>query len=133
MEAMGITGMPRALIAVAALGLALAAMPSARLNAQEAPVVATPVPTLTPAPTPVAAPTPQTFSCSCSSPGQPVVWMGRLSASSYVLAEQAARGQCLGYLNTQPGSPFVQPPSSSFLAQTQALPGPKRCQTCACN
>lgn len=134
---MAMTGMRRAsiaLIAAAALGLALAAMPSASLNAQvAAPVVPTPVPAPTPAPTPIAAPTPQTFSCSCSSPGQPVAWMGRLSASSYVLAEQAAQGRCLAYLVSQPGSPFIQPPTSTLLAQTQALALPRRCNACACN
>jgi len=135
---MAMTGMRRAsiaLIAVAALGLALAAMPSARLNAQEiAPVVPTPAPTPIPPPTPIAAPTAQSFSCSCSSPGQPVAWMGRLSASSYVLAEQAAKGQCLGYLGSKPVSPFIQPPSGTvFGAPAQALTAPKQCTSCACN
>src|ERR1700688_4776579 len=104
MGTMGKTGVRRALIApaaVAALGLALAVMPPARLNAQvAAPVVPTPAPASTPAPTPIAAPTAQAFSCSCSSPGQPVAWMGRLSASSYLMAEQAAKGQCLRYLGS---------------------------------
>jgi len=126
--------MRRVLIAMAALGLAWAAMPS-RLNAQAvAPVVPTPVPATTPAPTPIAAHTAQIFSCSCSSPGQPVAWMGRLSASSYVMARQAAQGACLGYLGSKPISPLIQPPSSSLLsAPTQALTAPKQCTACACN
>ena len=138
MGTMGKTGVRRALIApaaVAALGLALAVMPPARLNAQvAAPVVPTPAPASTPAPTPIAAPTAQAFSCSCSSPGQPVAWMGRLSASSYLMAEQAAKGRCLAYLGSKPVSPFIQPPSSNtFGAPAQVLTAPKQCTSCACN
>ncbi len=130
---MGMTGIRRVLIATAALGLVLAAMPCGELRAQAVPIVATPVPVPTPAPTPIPAPTPKVFSCSCYAPGQPVAWMGRLSASNYILAEQAAQGQCLGYLSTEPGSPLIQPPSSTVLAQTQPLAIPRRCTNCACN
>ena len=128
-------GMRRVMIAVAALALALMAMPAADLSAQvAAPIVPTPAPAPTPAPTPFALPTSETFSCSCSSPGQPVIWMGQVSASSYVLAEQAAKGACLGYLGSKPISPFIQPPSSSiFGAPAQALSAPKQCTSCACN
>ncbi len=128
-------GMRRVMIAAAALGLALMAMPAADLRAQvAAPIVPTPPPAPTPAPTPFAPLTARTFSCSCSSPGQPVIWMGRVSASSYILAEQAAKGGCLGYVGSKPVSPFIQPPSSNiFGAPAQALAAPKQCTSCACN
>src|SRR6266849_4988014 len=58
----------------------------------------------TPAPTTSARPTPspggfglvpsRPFYCSCSTGGQQVAWSGRVLASGYTLARQAAAGQC---------------------------------------
>src|ERR1700686_5374811 len=70
-------------VALAALALWAALVVPRDLRAQVVAPVVGPSPTPTIAPTPTPRATPQAFSCSCSSPGQQVVWSGRLSASNY--------------------------------------------------
>lgn len=125
------------------------------------------LPPLAPAPgaTPLAAsavPTPRAFRCTCGAPGTWTEWAGIVSSSSYVLASQAARGQCANYLlNANAPSPFIPQTGStlnqqrptiyngtaftqraqvntsvgqSFLQQrSQAVPLSNECSRCACN
>ena len=61
-----------------------------------------------------AASTPRAFRCTCSAPGSPTEWAGVVSSSSYVLASQSARGQCVGYLsNENQSSAYMVPEASS--------------------
>ncbi len=90
-------------------------------------------------PTPVATPTPQpmvvtrTFHCSCSTGGQPVVWAGNVSASSYFQARQQAVGQCMAAIGAQPESPLISPQSSGLVMPTPQPPMFNPCSNCACN
>lgn len=102
--------------------------------------VPTPMPTLAPTPTitPTPAITTQLFSCSCSTPGQPVVWAGRVQAPSFFFARQLAERQCLGYLGAQAPSPIIPTPSAAGElggggggGSSQAMANP--CSDCACN
>ena len=64
-----------------------------------------------------AAPTPRAFRCTCSAPGNWTEWAGVVSSSSYVLASQSARGQCVNYrLNANAPSAYI-PPEGSTLSQ----------------
>ncbi len=61
-----------------------------------------------------AAPTPRAFRCTCGAPGSPTQWAGVVKSSSYVLASQSARGQCVGYLsNDNQPSAYMVPEGSS--------------------
>jgi hypothetical protein len=61
-----------------------------------------------------AAATPRAFRCTCSAPGSPTEWAGVVKSSSYVLASQSARGQCVGYLsNENQQSAYMVPEGSS--------------------
>ncbi len=91
--------MRRELIAAGAFALGLIVGAAGASRAQVTSPIATPAPTPTPSPLSST----QTFSCSCSSPGQPVQWAGRLTASNYYQASQAAIGACLGYLDVKAG------------------------------
>ena len=56
------------------------------------------------------APTPRAFRCTCGAPGNWTEWAGLVSSSNYVLASQAARGQCANYLlNANAPSPYIVP------------------------
>jgi hypothetical protein len=81
------------------------------------------LPSLAPAPgtLPLAAasvaPTPRAFRCTCGAPGTWTEWAGVVSSSSFVLASQAARGQCANYLlNANAPSAFI-PQTGSTLNQ----------------
>ncbi|HEV2169757.1 MAG TPA: hypothetical protein VGR40_02360, partial [Candidatus Binatus sp.] len=51
---------------------------------------------------------PRVFRCTCGAPGTWTEWAGVVSSSNYVLASQAARGQCANYLfNANAPSPFI--------------------------
>jgi len=69
---------------------------------------------------PTVVPTPRAFRCSCSTPGTWTEWVGVVSSSSYVLASQAAKTQCVTYLtNANAPSPFIaqEGSTSTFGAQ----------------
>ncbi len=126
------------------------------------------LPSLAPAPGTVplaaasAAPTPRAFRCTCSAPGTWTEWAGIVSSSSYILANQSARGQCANYLlNANAPSAYTPPEGStlnqqrpqiyngtaftqraqvatsvgqSFLLQrSQVTPLTTKCTRCACN
>jgi hypothetical protein len=56
------------------------------------------------------APTPRAFRCTCGAPGTWTEWAGLVSSSNYVLASQAARGQCANFLlNEHAPSPYIVP------------------------
>jgi len=58
-------------------------------------------------------PTPRAFRCTCSAPGYWTQWAGTVSAPSYILAKQAATGQCVNYnLNSHAPSPYLATQSS---------------------
>lgn len=62
-------------------------------------------------------PTPRVFRCTCSAPGYWTQWVGVVSAPSYILAKQAASGQCVGYqVNSHASSPFLPPPGSRVVS-----------------
>jgi hypothetical protein len=122
------------LIAAAALAVTTLAIPAIAF-AQAA--VPSPAPTPSITPTPQATPTPvlHAFRCSCSTPGQPVVWAGQVSALNFFSARQAAVGHCLSAIGAKPVSPLIPPASLPF---TAALPTPlppmfNPCSSCACN
>jgi hypothetical protein len=127
-------GMLKKIMAVAAAG-ALGLLLRGNSEAQQAfvPAVPTPAPIQTIAPTPLA--TPALFHCSCSTPGQPVVWAGSISAPSFFLARQAAGGRCLAALRAKPTSPFIPPPGGGFAPALPVPPAPlvNPCSACACN
>ncbi len=97
------------LIVAFALGVGFAQLP------QPNPLVVPPLPpgpppqlpapiTTAVAPSPLAVPTlpaafstpgPRTFNCTCSGPGTPTRWMGTVSASTNLTAEQSAVGACV--------------------------------------
>jgi hypothetical protein len=86
------------------------------------------LPALAPAPgtTSVAAasvaPTPRVFRCTCNAPGTWTEWAGLVSSSSYVLASQAARGQCANYLfNANAPSPFIASNSQLLTQQRPTI------------
>lgn len=86
------------------------------------------LPQLLPAPgtTPLAAasvaPTPRAFRCTCTAPGVWTEWAGIVSSSSYVLASQAARGQCANYiLNANAPSPFIPQEGSTANQQRPTI------------
>jgi len=88
-----------------------------------APSQAQGAPSLIAVPTPVAAsptPAPRVFNCSCFGSGVPTSWMGRVSASGYFAARQAATGACLSFNERrEPAPPAV---TSSPLAPVTTLP-----------
>ena len=66
--------------------------------------------------------TPRVFRCTCNAPGTWTEWAGLVSSSNYVLASQAARGQCANYLfNANAQSPFITPESGGISNQRQAI------------
>jgi len=86
------------------------------------------LPRLNPAPgtqflaSPSAQATPQVFRCTCNGPGYPTAWMGEVSSTSYVLAQQSASSACTSYnLNANAQSPYIPPRPFGF---TQAAPQP---------
>jgi len=119
-------------------------------------------PGFTPAAVASIAATPRAFRCTCSAPGTWTEWAGIVSSSSFVLASQAARGQCANFLlNANAPSPFIAQNGStlnqqrptifngtaftqraqvstsvgqSFLLQrSQTTPLTTECTRCACN
>jgi hypothetical protein len=121
-----------------------------------------PAPGTTPLAAASAAPTPRAFRCTCGAPGTWTEWVGIVSSSNFVLASQAARGQCANYLlNANAPAPFIAQQGStanqqrptifngtaftqraqvntsvgqSFLQQrSQAVPLSNQCSRCACN
>jgi hypothetical protein len=121
-----------------------------------------PAPGTTPLAAASAAPTPRAFRCTCGAPGTWVEWAGIVSSSNFVLASQAARGQCANYLlNANAPAPFIAQQGSTanqqrptiyngtaftqraqvntsvgqtFLQQrSQAVPLATQCSRCACN
>jgi hypothetical protein len=44
------------------------------------------------------------FNCSCSGPGEPVHWMGTVTSTSYLSADQSASGACVSYNQGKPPS-----------------------------
>jgi len=110
-------------LAVLALALTLASVASAQLPAPN-PLVVPPLPPSPPAqlpapistaiaPIPISVPslpaaysTPgaRMFNCSCYGPGQPVHWMGTVTAASYLSASQSASGACVSYNKGKPPS-----------------------------
>jgi hypothetical protein len=73
-----------------------------------------PAPGTTPAAVASAAASPRAFRCTCSAPGRGTEWAGVVASSSYFLASQSARGQCLSYLsNYNPGSAYLTPEGSA--------------------
>jgi hypothetical protein len=103
-------------IAVLAIALTLASVTWAQLPAPN-PLVVPPLPpgppaqlpapistAIAPIPLPVpslpaaySTPGARTFNCSCNSPGQPVHWMGTVTAASYLSASQSASGACASF------------------------------------
>jgi hypothetical protein len=124
--------MRRELIAAGVAALALFVVTAGASRAQ---VVSTPIATPAPIPTPSPLSSMQTFSCSCSSPGQPVQWAGRLTASSYFQASQAAKGACLGYLTSKPIPGLVAQQTNNFTSAlgSLAVTTTGTCANCACN
>ncbi|MGA7872878.1 MAG: hypothetical protein WCA22_18465, partial [Candidatus Binatus sp.] len=60
--------------------------------------------------------------CTCSAPGTWTEWAGIVSSSSYVLASQAARGQCANYLlNANAPSPYIPPEGSTLNQQRPTI------------
>ena len=119
-------------------------------------------PGFTPAAVASASPTPRAFRCTCSAPGTWTEWAGIVSSSSFVLASQAARGQCANFLlNANAPSPFInqggaalnqQRPTifngtaftqrtqvttsvgqSGLLQRSSTIPLTTECTRCACN
>jgi hypothetical protein len=123
--------MRRELIAAGAFALGLIVGAAGASRAQVTSPIATPAPTPTPSPLSST----QTFSCSCSSPGQPVQWAGRLTASNYYQASQAAIGACLGYLTSKPVAGLVAQQTNNFTSPVGALAVTTTgtCGNCACN
>jgi hypothetical protein len=109
-----------------------------------------------------AAATPRAFRCTCSSPGTWTEWAGVVTSPSYVLASQAARGQCANYLlNENAPSAYIQPEggtlnqqrptiyngtaftqrtqvttqvgASGLLQRSKTIPLTTECSRCACN
>ncbi len=109
-----------------------------------------------------AASTPRAFRCTCSSPGNWTEWAGVVLSSSYVLASQAARGQCANYLlNANAPSAYIQPEGgtlnqerptiyngtaftqraqvttqvggTALLQRSKTIPLTTECARCACN
>jgi hypothetical protein len=99
-------GAPQALPTVGALPQ-LAPAPGARRLVQATPLA-----------------TPRVFRCTCSGPGFPTAWTGRVPAPSYIIAREQASRACLGFvINAHAQSPFINPPGSGFTATRQNLPG----------
>lgn len=66
------------------------------------------------APVPRAIATPRVFRCTCSAPGYWTNWAGKVTAPSYIIARQAAAGQCVNFnLNSKAPSPYMPPPAGS--------------------
>ncbi len=62
-------------------------------------------------------PTPRIFRCTCSAPGYWTEWAGTVAAPSYILAKQAASGQCVSYnVNSRAPSPYIAPPQSRVIS-----------------
>lgn len=81
-----------------------------------------PAPGTTPLAAASAAATPRAFRCTCSAPGIWTEWAGIVSSSSYVLASQAARGQCANYiLNANAPSPFIPQEGSTANQQRPTI------------
>jgi len=56
------------------------------------------------------APTPRVFRCTCGAPGTWTEWAGVVASSNFLLASQAARGQCASFLlNQNAPSPYIVP------------------------
>jgi hypothetical protein len=110
-------------IAVLALALMLASVAWAQLPATN-PLVVPPLPpgppAQLPAPAstaiaPIAIPVPslpaaystpgaRMFNCSCFGPGEPVHWMGQVTAAGYLSASRSASGACVSYNQGKPPS-----------------------------
>jgi hypothetical protein len=66
--------------------------------------------------------TPRAFRCTCSAPGTWTEWAGIVSSSSYVLANQSARGQCANYLlNANAPSPYIAQTGSTANQQRPTI------------
>ena len=79
------------------------------------------LPALAPAPgtqlvgVPTTQATPRAFRCTCSGPGAWTQWAGVVASSNYILARQAARGQCTIYqVNQGAKSPYLTPESGGI-------------------
>ena len=110
-------------IAVLALALMLASVAWAQLPATN-PLVVPPLPpgppaqlpapastAIAPIPIPVpslpaaySTPAARVFNCSCWGPGEPVHWMGQVTAAGYHSASQSASGACVSYNQGKPPS-----------------------------
>jgi len=100
--------------------------------------VGTVIPTPSPIPSATATPPPATvsrsFHCNCTSAGQPVIWAGNVTATSYFLARQAAVSACSAYLGSKPLSPLIPTPAAATgAAPTFAPLAINACGQCACN
>jgi hypothetical protein len=70
------------------------------------------------------APTPRVFRCTCNGPGFPTSWVGGVSASSYILADQQASKACVAYnLNANAQSPYINQPGFGFQQSPPPRPG----------
>ena len=79
-------------------------------------------PGFTPAAVASVVPTPRAFRCTCSAPGTWTEWAGVVSSSNFVLASQAARGQCANYLlNANAQSPLAETVSVSAPSESCTL------------
>lgn len=83
------------------------------------------LPALLPAPGPhalaTAAPAPQPFRCSCNGPGFATSWVGLVSASNLLVAQQTAPTTCTAYLiQANAETAAIAPPSAVFNPGTQA-------------
>jgi hypothetical protein len=98
--------------------------------------LATTIPT--PSPQPSASPTPRPgtiarlFHCNCTSPGNPVLWAGNVSATSFFQARQEGVTACLAYIAGKPVSPLIPTPVAAS-TPTFATPSVNPCMNCACN
>ena len=85
------------------------------------------LPSLAAAPgfTPLAAsvaPTPRAFRCTCGAPGTWTEWAGVVSSSNFLLASQAARGQCANFLlNENAPSPYIVPEGTTASSAHQQI------------
>jgi hypothetical protein len=79
-------------------------------------------PGFTPAAVASIAATPRAFRCTCGAPGTWTEWAGIVSSSSFVLASQAARAQCAGYLlNANAPSAFIAQNGSTLNQQRPTI------------
>jgi hypothetical protein len=67
------------------------------------------------------APTPRVFRCTCGAPGTWTEWAGLVASSNFLLASQAARGQCATLLNQNAPSPYIVPEGTTASSAHQQI------------